>query len=81
MLLQRVSESGQRDLQIRWRYFSLAQVNSKEEGWTLWGAIQHATSPLDFDFWAWAMERYEAAAAGLSSSEFTTLLDEVQRED
>ena len=29
-------------------------------GWTLWGAIQHATSPLDFDFWAWAMERFEA---------------------
>jgi thiamine kinase-like enzyme len=50
-------------------------------GWTLWGAIQHATSPLDFDFWAWAMERYEAAAAGFTSSEFTTLLDEVQRED
>jgi thiamine kinase-like enzyme len=50
-------------------------------GWTLWGAIQHATSPLDFDFWAWAMERYEAAAAGLTSSEFSTLLDEVQRED
>jgi thiamine kinase-like enzyme len=50
-------------------------------GWTLWGAIQHATSPLDFDFWAWAMERYEAAAAALTSSELTTLLDEVQRED
>jgi thiamine kinase-like enzyme len=50
-------------------------------GWTLWGAIQHATSPLDFDFWAWAMERYEAAAAALTSSEFSTLLDEVQRED
>jgi thiamine kinase-like enzyme len=50
-------------------------------GWTLWGAIQHATSPLPADFWAWAMERYEAAAAGFTSSEFTTLLDEVQRED
>ena len=33
-------------------------------GWTLWGAIQDATSPLDFDFWSWAMERYEGAAAG-----------------
>ncbi len=50
-------------------------------GWTLWGAIQHATSPLDFDFWAWAMERYEAAAAGFTSREFTRLLDEAQRED
>jgi thiamine kinase-like enzyme len=50
-------------------------------GWTLWGAIQHATSPLDFDFWAWAMERYEAAAAGLRGPRFRRLLDEVQRED
>src|ERR1035438_9875808 len=25
-------------------------------GWTLWGSIQDATSPLGFDFWSWAME-------------------------
>jgi thiamine kinase-like enzyme len=50
-------------------------------GWTLWGAIQHATSPLDFDFWAWAMERYEGAASGLTSHDFAQLLDEAQRED
>ena len=35
-------------------------------GWTLWGAIQHAVSPIDFDFWAWAMERWEGAAAELT---------------
>jgi thiamine kinase-like enzyme len=50
-------------------------------GWTLWGAIQHATSPLDFDFWGWGMERYEAAAQGLTSRDFRKLLDDVQRED
>ncbi|HEY7430366.1 MAG TPA: choline/ethanolamine kinase family protein [Streptosporangiaceae bacterium] len=50
-------------------------------GWALWGAIQHATSPLDFDFWAWGMERFEAAAQGFTSSEFSSLLDGVQRED
>jgi thiamine kinase-like enzyme len=50
-------------------------------GWTLWGAIQRATSPLDFDFWAWAMERYESAAAGLTSDGFAGLLDDVTRED
>jgi thiamine kinase-like enzyme len=50
-------------------------------GWTLWGAIQRATSPLDFDFWAWAMERYEAAAQGLTSRDFSRLLEYVQRED
>jgi thiamine kinase-like enzyme len=47
-------------------------------GWTLWGAIQHAGSELDFDFWSWAMERYEAAAAGFTSPEFGQLLTEVQ---
>jgi thiamine kinase-like enzyme len=50
-------------------------------GWTLWGAIQHAASPLDFDFWAWAMERYDGAASGFTSRRFARLLDEVQRED
>jgi thiamine kinase-like enzyme len=50
-------------------------------GWTLWGAIQHATSPLDFDFWSWAMERYEAAAQGLTSQNFERLLTAVTEED
>ena len=50
-------------------------------GWTLWGAIQHATSPLDFDFWSWAMERFEGAAQGLTSDDFSQLLDAVTRED
>jgi thiamine kinase-like enzyme len=50
-------------------------------GWTLWGSIQDATSPLGFDFWSWAMERYEGAAAGLTAGEFDQLLDDVQRDD
>jgi thiamine kinase-like enzyme len=50
-------------------------------GWTLWGAIQHAASPLDFDFWTWAMERFEGAAAGFTAADFTTLLEDVQRDD
>src|SRR6185437_12901524 len=50
-------------------------------GWTLWGAIQHATSALDFDFWAWGMERFEAAAAAFTSRGFARLLDEVQEGD
>jgi thiamine kinase-like enzyme len=50
-------------------------------GWTLWGAIQAAVSPLDFDFWSWAMERYEGVCAGFSSPRFSGLLDEVQRGD
>jgi thiamine kinase-like enzyme len=50
-------------------------------GWTLWGAIQHARSELDFDFWSWALERYEAAAAGFTSPAFAGLLSDVQDED
>jgi thiamine kinase-like enzyme len=50
-------------------------------GWTLWGAIQHGSSQLDFDFWSWAMERFEAAAAGFTSPEFGRLLSEAQESD
>ena len=50
-------------------------------GWTLWGAIQAAVSPIEFDFWSWAMERFEGAAAGFSMPGFRRLLDEVQRTD
>ncbi|HUZ36294.1 MAG TPA: phosphotransferase [Streptosporangiaceae bacterium] len=50
-------------------------------GWTLWGAIQAATSPIGFDFWSWAMERHEGAAAAMTSPAFARLLDDVARED
>ena len=50
-------------------------------GWTLWGAIQHAASPIDFDFWAWAMERFEGAARGFTAAGFNGLLEAVQRDD
>ncbi len=50
-------------------------------GWTLWGAIQAAVSPIDFDFWSWAMERFEGAVAGFSAPGFARLLDEVQLTD
>ena len=50
-------------------------------GWTLWGAIQHAASPIDFDFWPWAMERFEGAARGFTARDFGTLLEDVQRDD
>jgi len=34
VLLQNVRDSGERPIEVRWRYFSLIQVNSKDEGWT-----------------------------------------------
>jgi thiamine kinase-like enzyme len=50
-------------------------------GWTLWGAIQNAASPIDFDFWSWAMERFEGAAECFTSDGFGQLLEDVQRDD
>jgi thiamine kinase-like enzyme len=50
-------------------------------GWTLWGCIQSASSALEVDFWAWAMERYEAAVAEFNGPHFTRLLDDVSATD
>lgn len=50
-------------------------------GWTLWGAIQDAVSPLDFDFWEWALERHELAMAELAGPDLARLLDDVQTAD
>ena len=61
----------------RARLFSLVS----RYGWTLWGAIQQASSPLDFDFWSWAMERFESAASGFTSATFDDLLTDVTDED
>jgi predicted DsbA family dithiol-disulfide isomerase len=36
VLLQNVGRA--RSLRVTWRYFSLAQVNSKDDGWTVWDA-------------------------------------------
>jgi predicted DsbA family dithiol-disulfide isomerase len=38
VLLENVRVTGERKLEVRWRYFSLTQVNSKDEGWTIWDA-------------------------------------------
>jgi thiamine kinase-like enzyme len=50
-------------------------------GWTLWGAIQDGASPIEYDFWAWAMERFEGAAAGFTARTFPDLLEEVTYDD
>jgi predicted DsbA family dithiol-disulfide isomerase len=38
VLLNAVEHSRKRDIEVRWRYFSLTQVNSKDDGWTVWAA-------------------------------------------
>ena len=41
-MLANVSDA--REVRVTWRYFSLTQVNSREEGWTVWGA--NGTEPV-----------------------------------
>jgi thiamine kinase-like enzyme len=50
-------------------------------GWTLWASIQDATSPMDFDFWSWGMEKYERAEATFAGPELERLLADVARAD
>jgi thiamine kinase-like enzyme len=50
-------------------------------GWTLWGSIQDGTSSLDFDFWAWALEKYERAEATFGGPDLEGLLADVTRAD
>ena len=53
------------------------QGTVSQYGWTLWGCIQNGSSSLDFDFWEWAMERYDNAVEEFRRPEFSRLLDEV----
>ena len=50
-------------------------------GWTLWGSIQDGISDIDFDFWGWAMEKYERAVEEMEGAHFRELLEDVQRDD
>ena len=76
-LVTRYYGTPRRSRIARARLFSLVS----RYGWTLWGAIQHASSPLAFDFWSWAIERFEAAASGFTAASFDDLLADVAGED
>jgi thiamine kinase-like enzyme len=43
-------------------------------GWTLWASIQDGVSSLDFDFWAWGMEKHERAVREFDGPELERLL-------
>ncbi|MCW2764847.1 MAG: Choline/ethanolamine kinase [Nocardioides sp.] len=55
------------------------QALCSEYGWALWGFIQAASSPMDFDFYGWGMERFEKAARTFVDPGFRGLLDDVSR--
>ncbi len=50
------------------------QALVSQYGWTLWGAIQNCVTEMDFDFWGWAMEKYDRAVRTFDSPAFTDLL-------
>jgi hypothetical protein len=47
-------------------------------GWTLWAAIQAKISSIDYNFWGWAVERWDRAVQKLDSTEFYSWLENVQ---
>jgi thiamine kinase-like enzyme len=53
------------------------QALCSQYGWSLWGFIQAATSPIDYDFHGWGMERFEKAEATFRGPDLKQLLDEV----
>jgi len=66
-----------RSMTARARLYGLVSMY----GWTLWGAIQNGASPIEYDFWSWAMERFDGAAAGFTAASYPRLLEEVQLDD
>ena len=53
------------------------QALCSQYGWALWGYIQEAASPIDFDFQSWGMARYEKAAATFRGGTLPRLLEQV----
>ena len=53
------------------------QALCSQYGWSLWGFIQEAASPIDYDFHSWGMERYEKAAATFRGGRLPRLLEQV----
>lgn len=50
-------------------------------GWMLWASIQDGSSPIEFDFWSWGMEKYDRAIAEFDGPDFEHLLEAVRQED
>ena len=51
------------------------QMIMSDVGWCLWAAIQARISPIDFDFWGWAVERWARAEAMIDGPDFEAWLE------
>lgn len=54
------------------------QMIMSDVGWTLWAAIQARISPIDYDFYGWALERWERARTALDGPDFEDWLATVR---
>lgn len=54
------------------------QMIMSDVGWTLWAAIQAAISPIDFDFFSWAEERWKRAETAIDGPDLADWLDAVR---
>jgi thiamine kinase-like enzyme len=55
------------------------QAVMADVGWTLWAAIQGEISTIDYDFWGWAVERWDRALSMFGSEDFGELLGAASR--
>jgi thiamine kinase-like enzyme len=46
-------------------------------GWTLWAAIQHKISTIEYDFWGWAIDRWGRATQKMDAPHFREWLNAV----
>jgi len=53
------------------------QALCSEYGWSLWGFIQAATSPIDYDFTGWGQERFDKAEATFRGARLRQLLEDL----
>jgi len=70
-------DGAQRHLLARVRLQSLIS----QYGWSLWGAIQAASSSIEFDFYSWGQERFDKADRTFRGPSFERLLEEVTGAD
>jgi predicted DsbA family dithiol-disulfide isomerase len=71
--------AAERSPQVHWRYFSLAQVNSKDEGWTVWnapaGEVVRGRLAFKAAEAARRQDRFEALHAALLNARHRSRLD------
>ena len=67
-------DSQRADLIARMKLYMIMS----DVGWALWAAIQAKISTINYNFWGWAVERWERAIEKMDSPAFPQWLEDVQ---